>query len=83
MRIEDLVADLENVEYFICWLIDHCERDTITEEGLQRAYASFLVWYREHKEATPLKPSCSMTVNDLNLDYYKVDIKLLFPLKEG
>ena len=65
---------MENVEYFICWLIDHCERDTITEEGLQSAYASFLIWYRDHKEpeeATPLKPSCSMVVDGIDLDCIK------------
>ncbi len=41
------VEGMDNVEHFICWLIDHCERDIITEEGLHRTYADFLKWHKQ------------------------------------
>ena len=51
--------------------------------GLEPPQSVYVTLDSNTEEATPLKPSCSMTVDDTNLDYNKVDIKLLFPLKEG
>lgn len=31
-----------DVELFICYMIDNCEQETISEEYLQRVYADFL-----------------------------------------
>ena len=35
-------SGIDNVELFICYLIDICEGDEITEEGLQHSLAYFL-----------------------------------------
>lgn len=45
---EGLVATvdgMDNVEYFICRLIDQCEGEIITEELLHRRYADFVKWH--------------------------------------
>ena len=39
------VDGMDNVEYFICRLIDQCEGEIITEEFLHRRYADFVKWH--------------------------------------